>query len=301
MICGKDYGSWLTIPREILLPSKTVHETTRNGKSFRAIWCNFVDRSFFTNRPVKGRMNSLKKRLGLRTSALSATSLLCVLLASAMAPQGLSKGLLKRKPSVVLQASKTLITFPCPPDDHSSSGSCPSTFDFQVALTAIAKDFNKLLLYTYTVAGGRVVGEGSKVTWDLSGAGPGIYAATVEIQDNKKHRALSSVTLKIVNCADCVDCCMCPPILVTCYDEVRAGTPITCKVWVGPWPDPITYEWSALDSSGADLSGSISGRGPSISIPTNGLGGKSVYTKVEVKGLDPSCSPTASSSTVVKP
>ena len=246
-------------------------------------------------------MKFLKQRPGLRIVSLSATSLLCVLLASVMAQKGSSNGLLRRKPSVVLQASTTTITYPCAPDWHSSSGSCPSIADLQVALTSMAKDFNKQPLYAYTVAGGRVVGEGSNVTWDLSGAWPGFYTATVEVQDNKKHRALSSVTVKIVNCADCVDSFMCPPILVTCYDEVRAGTPITCKVWVGPWSDPITYEWSARDSSGEDLSGSISGRGTSISIPTNGLGGKSVYTTVEVKGLDPSCGRTASNSTVVKP
>lgn len=246
-------------------------------------------------------MNFLKQRPGLRIVALSATSLLCVLLASVIAQPALSNGLLKKKPSVVLQASTTLFTMPCSPGFHSISGSCPSTTDLQVALTAITKDFNKQPLYAYTVAGGRVVGEGSKVTWDLSGVGPGFYTATVEVQDNKKHRALSSVIVKIVHCSDCVHSFMCPPILVTCYNEVMAGTPVTCKVWVGPWSNPITYEWSARDSSGADLSGRIDGRDTSISIPTNGLGGKSVYAKVEVKGLDPSCGRTASSSTVVKP
>jgi len=246
-------------------------------------------------------MNFFKQRLGLRIVSLSATSLLCLFLASVMAPQGLSNGWLKKKPSVVLQASTTTITYPCAPNWHSRSGSCPSTADLQVDLTAIAKDFNKQPLYAYTVAGGRVVGEGSKVTWDLSGLWPGFYTATVEVQDNKKHRILSSVIVKIVHCYDCVDAFMCPPILVTCYDEVMAGTPVTCKVWVGPWPDPITYEWSARDSSGVDRSGRISGRDTSISIPTNGLGGKSVYATVEVNGLDPSCGRTASSSTIVKP
>jgi hypothetical protein len=81
------------------------------------------------------------------------------------------------------------------------------------------------------------------VTWDLSTVRPGIYTATVEVQDNKKHRALSSVIVKPLFCGDCVDSFMCPPILVTCYDEVKAGTPITCKfLVVGPSSDLITYE-----------------------------------------------------------
>ncbi len=246
-------------------------------------------------------MNSLKQRSGHRSISLLITSLLCVLLASVMVQNTSSNGLLKKKPSVVLQASTTLITYPCPPDFHSVSRSCPSTADFQVALASLAKDCNKLTPYAYTVTGGRIVGEGNKVTWDLSGVWPGIYTATVEVQDNKKHRALSSVNVTIMSCGDCVDSWLCPTIVVTCYDEVKAGTPVTCKVAVGPWSDVITYEWSARDSSGEDLSGRISGRGTSISIPTNGLGGKTITAMVEVKGLHPSCGRTASSSTVVKP
>jgi hypothetical protein len=246
-------------------------------------------------------MNFLKQPFNLRIMSLSATSLLCVLLTCATAQNGASNGLLKKKPSVEFQASTTSITYPCPPGHHSNSHSCPPNVDFQVALTASAKDFNKQPVYAYTLDSGRIVGEGSKVIWDLSGVWPGTYTATVEVQDTKKHRALSSVTVKIVHCADCVDARWCPTIVVTCYDEVKAGTPITCKVVVGPWRDPITYEWSARDASGADLSGRINGRGQSVSIRTDGLGGKNVTAEVEVKGLDPSCDRTASGSTAVKP
>jgi hypothetical protein len=141
------------------------------------------------------------------------------------------------------------------------------------------------------------------VTWDLSEAGPGIYAATVEVQDNKKHRAVSTVNVTVQLCGDCVDEWPCPVILVTCYDQVKAGTPITCKVVVGASSrsNPITYEWSARDSSGEDISGRISVRGTYISIPTNGLASHTVYTTVKVNGLDPSCSVVASGSTAVKP
>ena len=245
-------------------------------------------------------MNFLKRRI----IALSATPLLCVLLITVVAQQGISKGL-NRNPSVELQASTTLITYPCPPGGRSVSGSCPSTLNLQVALTAIAKDFNKQPSYAYTVGSGRVDGEGSKVTWDLSGLWPGSYTATVEVQDNKKHRAFSSVIVKIVNCPDCVisdEPCF-ATIVVSCYEEVKAGTPITCKVVLGQGlrSDSLTYEWSARDSSGEDLSERISRRGASISIPTNNLAGQTVYVKVEVEGLDPSCARTASGSTKVKP
>jgi hypothetical protein len=218
-----------------------------------------------------------------------------------MAQQGSANGLLKKKPSVVLQASTTKITYPCPPDFYSISRSCPSAADLQVGLTSIAKDFNKQPLYAHTVTGGRVVGEGSRVTWDLSEVGPGIYTATVEVKDTKKHHALSSVNVTIANCADCVDSFMCPTLVVTCYDRVMAGTLAVCKVTMMPSSDRVAYEWSVNASSGDDLSERISKRGASISIPTNGLGGQTLYVKVEVKGLDPSCGRFLSSSTVVKP
>ena len=246
-------------------------------------------------------MNFLKQRSGLRIISLSTTALLCILLASVMTQKGSSNELLKKKPSVVLQASTTTLTLPCPPDFHSISRSCPSNLDPQIALTAIANGFNKQARYAYTVGGGRIVGEGSKVTWDLSEVGPGFYTATVEVRDNKKHRALSSVTVTISNCADCVDSFPCPPFLVTCYDQVKAGTLAVCTVKIWPSSDLVTYVWSVNASSGEELSERVSRRGPSILIPTNGLAGQAVYVKVEVKGLDPSCGTTASSSMVVKP
>lgn len=247
-------------------------------------------------------MNFLKQSSRLRVICLSAASLLCVLLASVMAPNKTSNALVRTKPSVELQASTTLLTIPCPPGAYSASRSCPSSAHPQVALTAITKAFNKQSVFVYTASGGCVVGEGSKVTWDLSEAGPGIYTATVEVQDNKKHRAVASVIVTIANCGDCIhhEPCM-PPIVVNCYDQVKAGTPVTCTVKIPPTSDPITYEWSARDSNGEDLSGRISRRDAYISIPTDGLGGLAITATVKVKGLDPSCSGTASGSTVVKP
>ena len=235
--------------------------------------------------------------------SFSAAPLLCVLLASAN-QDGFSNGLLKAKPSVELHASKTLMTYPCPPGAHSHSGSCPTSNDVNAALTSFPKGFNKQALYVYTVTGGRIVGEGSKVIWDLSDAGPGFYTATVEVKDEKKHRALSSLTVSVAQCGDCVFSDFpCPMFFVSCYDQVKAGTPITCKVTVRPGTVayPITYEWSARSSNGENLSERISGRGTSISIATGGLAGHAVFATVELKGLDPTCSNSASSSTVVKP
>ena len=245
-------------------------------------------------------MNFLKRASSPRTIYLVAVSL-CILLAFAMARNTTSNASL-RKPSVELQASKTVITYPCPPNSISLSGGCPTTADFQVALTVVTKGFDKKSVYVYTVSGGRVVGEGDKVTWDLSDAAPGYYAATVDVQDTKKHHAASTVSLTIHNCGDCaVSDFPCPTAQVVCYDQVKEGIPMTCKVVVGQSTRPPTaYEWSARDSNG-DVSERISRQGIYISVRTDGLGGQTVFVTVKLIGLDPSCPSTASGSTVVKP
>ncbi len=244
-------------------------------------------------------MISLKQPFSLRRIFLVAGSL-CLLLAFGTARDEASSGWFK-KPSVELLASRRVITYPCPPDWHSASRSCPTTFDLPVDLTAVTNGFNRQSIYVYTVTGGRIVGQGSQVNWDLSEAGPGFYAVTVEVQDNKKHRASSTANVTVQNCRDCVDSFLCPAPLVTCYDQVKAGTPTTCKVVVGPavWRTPAAYEWSARDSSG-DASDRISGQGTYISIRTDGLGGQTVFVTVKIKGLDPSCPSTSGGSTIVK-
>lgn len=42
---------------------------------------------------------------------------------------------------------------------------------------------NDVLTYNYTVTGGKIVGQGAKVVWDLSGVEPGTYTITVGVDD----------------------------------------------------------------------------------------------------------------------
>ena len=245
-------------------------------------------------------MKFLRLSSNLRTVFIFGAPVLAVLLPAVMAKPEVSNALVG-KPSVVLHAAKTSIMYPCQPGWHSASRSCPTTVDMQVPLTTVARGFTKPT-YSYTVRGGRIIGEGSNVAWDLYDAGPGFHRAIVEVQDNKKHRALSFVDIKVGFCDDCVNSEPCPAPVLRCYNEVMAGTPITCKIEIWPRsdPGPLTFEWSARDSSGGDLGERISRRGEYVSIRTDGLGGQSVTATVEIKGLDPSCPQILSGVTVVK-
>jgi hypothetical protein len=245
-------------------------------------------------------MNSLKHRITLHLVA-SAIALLSLILVSVMIEVRASNDLAGNRPSVELHASRILITYPCPPCMHSISRSCAVDTDPRIQLIARADGFDRRVVYSYSVTGGQVVGEGNEVTWDLSGVGPGTYAATVEVHD-KRHRASAPATVTISNCGDCVDGdCHCPAIAVNCYENVKAGTAITCKAVVLGRRSQTMFEWSARASNDEDLSARIRKTGEYISIPTNDLAGRTVYVTVEVNGLDPSCNRTASAVTVVKP
>jgi hypothetical protein len=235
----------------------------------------------------------------IRIIPLAAVS--CALLAYAMSTRAVPNEWFK-KPLVALQASKTLIMIPCPRGMRTFSGACPAN-DLQITLTSNADGFRNPD-FTYTVGAGRILGERNYVVWDLSGVPPGIYTASVEVRDNKKRRAVSSVTVTVKECRDCVSdhTCFCPPLFVMCYDEVMAGTPITCKVAMPPQREcAVQYVWSVYGYSGEDLSGKLRSRDTYVSIPTETLAGQTITVEVEVKGLDPSCSSTASSQTKVKP
>ena len=105
-------------------------------------------------------------------------------------------------PMVSIQASKSSITLPCPQaTTGTSTPNCPT--GAEVTLIANATDPDGMLLFTWSVTGGRIRGEGRTVIWDLSGVPLGTYTATVEVNDGNQHTANSSVTLQVSICTDC--------------------------------------------------------------------------------------------------
>src|SRR6185369_5344507 len=110
-------------------------------------------------------MKFLRLSSSFRRVLMFGAPVLGILLPAVMAKPEVSNALVGKKPSVVLQAAKTSIMYPCQPGWHSTSRSCPTTVDMQVPLTTVARGFTKPT-YSYTVRGGRIIGEGSNVAWD---------------------------------------------------------------------------------------------------------------------------------------
>jgi hypothetical protein len=188
-------------------------------------------------------------------------------------------------------ASSSSITLPC--DEGKTSATCPTTANLVVQLTAAASDAdNDVLLYTWTVTGGKISGEGKNVTWDLTGSMPGTYTASVQVSDGTHPAVPGSTSVTIAKCTDCVT--PCPTVNVSCPDSVKVGSPIAVSASVGSTNASVTYNWSV---SAGTISG---GQGTSsITVDTAGLGGQTVTATLELGGLDPSCTRTASCSTSV--
>src|SRR5258706_6098983 len=207
--------------------------------------------------------------------------------------------MLPNQPTVAwLEASTKTITLPCPEGTH-SSGACSVSANSTVGLVTTASDPDgDTLLYTYTVTGGRVTGEGTNVSWDLSGVGPATYTASVEVDDGCGCITSSTTTVTVANCSDCVPDLVCPTVSVNCPSDVDEGGSITFTANVGPGTPAVspTYNWTV---SAGKISG---GQGTSsITVDTTGAGGQTVTATVELGGIDPSCGRTASCSTPVKP
>src|SRR6185503_569894 len=150
-------------------------------------------------------------------------------------------------------ASLATITRPCPPEQRSDS--CTPT-DRLVTLTANASDTdNDTLLYTWSVTGGRVTGEGRSVSWDLSGVANGTYTATVEVNDGNMHTASGSTTVTVADCTGCVPPPPpCPTVSVSCPSQADPGSPVTFTASVsGDSGLSLTYNWSV--SAGTISSG----------------------------------------------
>lgn len=195
-------------------------------------------------------------------------------------------------------ASTSTITVPCQPGYVSASGACPTTATTSVGLTTTASDPDgDTLLYTYSTTGGRITGEGSNVSWDLSGLAPGTYTASVEVDDGCGCVSFSSTTVTIADCPDCRPELVCPRLTMTCPGEVDEGQPATfTATFVQGTPTVSeTYNWTV--SAGTITSGQGTRE---ITVDTTNVGGGSITATVEIGGVDPSCDRTESCTVQVR-
>jgi hypothetical protein len=97
-------------------------------------------------------------------------------------------------PTVELKPSKAIIITRC----EAGVEDCAQDMCRLVILSANASDADRdQVLYTFTTTGGRIMGDGSAVIWDLNSAQPGSYTASVEVDDGCGCIAFSSTTVSV--------------------------------------------------------------------------------------------------------
>jgi hypothetical protein len=192
--------------------------------------------------------------------------------------------------------SETQVTGRCGPGQRPAPGATCSD-DMSVNVTTDAVDpENDVLTYQYNVSGGRIVGQGANVSWDLTGAQPGTYTITAGVDDGCGVCGKTQTrTITVANC-ECIDVCQCPTLDVTgTVGAVRPGETITFTANVsGGTQSNVTYNWTV--SPGATIT---EGQGtPVIRVATSAdMAGQSVTGTVNIGGVCAEC-PTNGSATV---
>jgi hypothetical protein len=194
-------------------------------------------------------------------------------------------------PVVNMSSTANKIIRPCPPGQKPKSGAgCPESTSVQLSANATDPD-GDTLLYSYTVTGGKIVGDGANVTWDMSGMGAGTYTVTVEVNDGCGCVTTQTKEITIEDCP-CETPCATPS--VSGPSTVKEGQNITFTSSLSDPSVSVTYSWSI---SAGQI---VEDNGSSITVSTAGLGGQTVTATVKVSGQAPECPSTASASTDVE-
>jgi hypothetical protein len=181
-----------------------------------------------------------------------------------------------------LTLSDSTITLPCPPGTSSRSGACSDSTSINVSTVARDPE-GDVLTYNYTVSGGRIVGTGANVSWDVGGLAPGTYTITAGVDDGCGLCGRTQTqTITIAECADCARACVCPTVTVNGPAGVteRGGMMTFTANVSGGTAQNITYNWSV--SSGTIESGQGT---PSITVRAD----TSDVTATVNVGLDVDC------------
>lgn len=154
----------------------------------------------------------------------------------------------KNKPANVedLVLSSDKLTLPCEPGRRAREEEKVSTsMEIDVVVKAFDTE-NDILTYNYTVSGGRVIGSGANVKWDLSTVYPGTYTISAGVDDGCDICGKTQTkTVTVTSCEPSCSLIECPTIQIAgpADEMISAGDKsFTANVSGGAQPS-ISYEW----------------------------------------------------------
>ena len=138
----------------------------------------------------------------------------------------------------------------------------------------------------YHVSGGRIIGSGKDVVWDLTNILPGHYKVTVKAKQGGKSIAAITKTIELEPCPDCDVGCTCPTLtLMPSRSTVGPGDIVVFIANVAGLK-PTSYRWKV--ENGKIIKGSKS---KELTVRASELGaGQKLTATVEIGGTDLACS-----------
>ena len=186
-----------------------------------------------------------------------------------------------------LEVDKTELRLP-PPNE----GSPPRYADYSRELTTSVKTTavdpeGDVLTNNYTISGGRIVGTGANVTWDLNGVRPGTYTITAAVDDGcGLCGAKITKTVTVMENASDASQCVCPEIQIGTIQAETSNDYIFRAELTGPKRDGLTYNWKISEGTIVEGQGTRS----IIVRPPQTRSDQPRTVTVEIGGLDkPDC------------
>lgn len=194
---------------------------------------------------------------------------------------------------------KYAVCHPCEPGVRPRVDSDCDT-NMVIAVSA-GKAEDAQLKYEYTVSGGRVIGKGARVVWDVTGAMPGTYQIEINAEDKsggRKWKETKTITVSGSNCG--CGLCVCPTIEVNAPKSPASASEIitfTANVSGGGSGESITYNWVISDGVMVEGQGT-----PVIRVATDSkMAGKKIKATVEIGGICEECPKTESAEILIVP
>jgi hypothetical protein len=190
---------------------------------------------------------------------------------------------LNLRPDVLsLDLGKDTLTLPCQ-YGKSMSNSCSD--DSRISVKTVAVDpENDALVYSYIVSGGRIVGQGANVFWDLAGVRTGTYTITAAVDDGCGFCGKTiTKTVTVRDCQDCLKVCNCLAGLT--IKKTSLPTPIdeTIGLTAEVNQEDVTFQWQLFDKDNNSIE--FENQGGTIKIKSSPkLEGKTITARVEALG-----------------
>lgn len=185
-----------------------------------------------------------------------------------------------------LELDKLEVRWPTP---EGSPPKYPSNSrELSASVKTVAEDPDgDVLVYTYVVTGGRIVGTGRNVMWDLNGTLPGTYTITAAVDDGCGTCGTKVTKTVSVLPAENAPACICHDIKIDSPpDRERGMTDPAFSVYIsGPQPSDLKFTWTVSDGT---ISSGQGTRKISVRPPDERSDRDSTVT-VEVSGLKSGC------------